>query len=204
MGVPTGAGGGPLTESVLTLNIPALHPKWGPNGVGQGRSAINISDVLLAYSQLALGLAGFSAILVALSGSPSDWTAVDSFRIKNMLAFSFSGVFLALTPVLLTFFAVPEPELWRVSLAVLAVTTLGGALFALLGIRRLTLSDRSVLSRPLIFLVLSVLSVAALVETIAAFRSWKAAPGVFFAGLLVLLAMSVYLVVRFLFARPSN
>ena len=181
------SGGGPLTQAL-----------------GRGRRAINISDVLLAYSQLALGLAGFSAILVALSGSPSHWSSVDAFRIKNMLAFSFAGVFLALTPVLLTFFAVPEPELWTISLVVLAVTTLGGALFALSGIRRLTLSDRSVLSRPLILIVISMLLTAAFLETITAFASLEAAPGVFFAGLLVLLAMSVYLVVRFLFARPET
>jgi len=78
---------------------------------GQGRHAIDSSDVLLAYSQLALGLAGFSAILVALSGSPSQWTPVDEFLLKNMLAFSFAGVFLALTPVLLSFLCVTQPEL---------------------------------------------------------------------------------------------
>ena len=168
-----------------------------------GRYAINTSDVLLAYSQLALGLAGFSAILVALSGSPNQWTSVDAFRIKNMLAFSFAGVFLALVPVLLTFFAVPEPKLWRISLLVLAATTSGGALFAFAGTRRLTLSERSVLSRPLIFSVLSILLAAASLEAATAFGREKSAPGVFFCGLLVLLAMSVYLVVRFLFARPE-
>ena len=120
-----------------------------------------------------------------------------------MLAFSFAGVFLALTPVLLTFLAVPEAGTWKISLAVLAATTLGGAIFALAGIRGLTLVDRSVLSRPLIFIVLSMLSAAALVETMAAVNGWKSAPGIFFSGLLVLLAMSVYLVVRFLFARRS-
>ena len=171
--------------------------------LGQRRLAINISDVLLAYSQLALGLAGFSAILVALSGNPNQWTAVDAFRIKNMLLFSFSGVFLALIPVLLSFFAVPQPELWRISLLVLAATTLGCALFAFAGTRRLTPSERSVLSKPLVFSVLSILLAATLLEAITAFGAAKTAPGAFFSGLLALLAMSVYLIVRFLFARPA-
>ncbi|HEY5775798.1 MAG TPA: hypothetical protein VIS57_06920 [Xanthomonadales bacterium] len=166
-----------------------------------GSCAINIIDVLLAFSQLALGLAGFAAILVALSGSPSQWTAVDAFRIKNMLAFSFAGIFLALVPVLLTFFTVPEPELWKTSLLVLATFTFGGALFALAGVRRLSVPERAVLRGPLVVIVLSILLTAASIEAIMAFGSATAAPGVFFAGLLVMLGMAVYLVVRFLFAR---
>ena len=168
------------------------------------RDAINISDVLLAYAQLALGLAGFSAILVALSGSPHQWSAVDAFRIKNMLAFSFAGVFLGLIPVLLEFFQVGQAETWRISLLVLAGATFGGGCFALAGIRKLTRQERLILNPSLTVIVLSVLAAVSVVEVAVAFMSERTAPGVFFAGLLLMLAMSIYLVLRFLFARPAG
>lgn len=120
-----------------------------------------------------------------------------------MLAFSFAGVFIALVPVLLEFLAVPDPELWKISLLVLAATTLGGALFGTAGARHLSSTERSVLNKRLTFIVLSLLLVAGMTETVMAFASTNVGPGVFFAGLLVLLAMSVYLVARFLFARPA-
>jgi len=65
----------------------------------------DIASTLLTFSQVAIGLAGFSAILVALSGKPHQWTAVDAFRIRNILAFSFESVFLSLVPFVLTFFS---------------------------------------------------------------------------------------------------
>ncbi|MGB8716903.1 MAG: hypothetical protein WCD66_11170 [Rhodanobacteraceae bacterium] len=173
-------------------------------GTSDGRYAINISDVLLAYAQLALGLAGFSALLVALSGSPHQWSAVDAFRIKNMLAFSFAGIFLGLIPVLLEFFQVAQAETWRISLLVLAGATFGGGCFALVGIRKLTRQERLVLNRSLTVIVLSVLAAVSVAEIAVAFMSERIAPGVFFAGLLLMLAMSVYLVLRFLFARPAG
>jgi len=92
---------------------------------------MDIGNALLTFSQLALGLAGFSAILVALSGRPHLWTPVDSFRIKNMLTFAFEAVFLSLVPFMLAFFAISESVLWRISLVVLAAATSGGTLLVL-------------------------------------------------------------------------
>ena len=50
---------------------------------------MDIANTLLSFSQVAIGLAGFAAILIALSGKPHQWTPVDAFRIRNILAFSF-------------------------------------------------------------------------------------------------------------------
>ncbi len=171
--------------------------------LGGRRTIIDTTSILLAFSQIALGLAGFSAILVALSGSPHQWTAVDSFRIKNMLSFSFEAIFIALIPVMLKFFAMSEPALWQVSLLALSAGTLGGAALAFIGFRRLSDQERLVLRPPLVYFILALLLSAALIELFVALGSTVAAPGTFFAGLLTLLGMSVYLIVRFLFARPT-
>jgi hypothetical protein len=171
--------------------------------LGGRRKIIDTSEIFLAFSQIALGLAGFSAILVALSGNPAQWTRVDSFRIKNLLAFSFQAIFLALVPVLLKLFAVVDRTMWQTSLAVLCIGTLGGSLFAFIGFRRLSQPERIVLRPLFVYSVLAVLLAAALTELSVAFWRVTAAPGVFFAGLITLLAVSVYLIIRFLFARPA-
>jgi hypothetical protein len=158
----------------------------------------------LTFSQIALGLAGFSAILIALSGSPHQWTAVDSYRIKNMLSFSFQAIFLALVPVLLTLFSVPESVLWRVSLLVLCAGTSAGVLLIFIGYWRLSRPDRLVLSPPLVYTVCTLVGTAALIELISGIGDWAAGPGIFFAGLLVMLGVSCYLIIRFLFARPAG
>ena len=157
----------------------------------------------MGFAQIALGLAGFSAILVALSGSPHEWKPVDAYRIKNMLTFCFQAIFLALVPALLTLLSVPEPELWRISLIVLAATTFGSALFAFSNFRRLSQPDRAVLRQPLVYSLVTLLLIASLFEVAATLSNLAPAPGAFFAGLLVLLGLSVFLVIRFLFARPA-
>ena len=164
---------------------------------------MDIGSALLTFSQLALGLAGFSAILVALSGKPHLWTPVDSFRIKNMLTFSFEAVFLSLVPSALAFFAIPEPVLWRISLLVLAASTSGGTLLVLGRYGRLSQSERAVLGPLLVYGNVAILYAASLFEVVAALGIVGTAPGVFFTGLLVLLGVAVFLVVRFLFARPA-
>jgi drug/metabolite transporter (DMT)-like permease len=86
---------------------------------------IDVATALLTLAQVAIGLAGFSAILVALSGKPHQWTPVDAFRIRNILALSFQSVFLSLIPFVLAFFSLPESTVWKVSLLIIAIATLG-------------------------------------------------------------------------------
>jgi hypothetical protein len=167
-------------------------------------TVIDIASALLTFSEVAIGLAGFSAILVALSGKPHQWTPVDAFRIRNILAFSFQSVFLSLVPFVLTFFSLPEATVWQVSLLILAAATLGGVLQVLGGVYRLSPSDRAVLKALVVSTVTAVLGVMAVIELLAAFGTIGPAPAVFFLGLVVLLGISAVLVARFLFARPAD
>jgi hypothetical protein len=167
-------------------------------------AVIDIASALLTFSEVAIGLAGFSAILVALSGKPHQWTPVDAFRIRNILAFSFQSVFLSLVPFVLTFFSLPEPRVWQVSLLILAAATLGGVLQVLGGVYRLSRSDRAVLKALVVSAVTAILCVMAAVELLAALGIVGPAPAMFFLGLVVLLGISAVLVARFLFARPAD
>jgi hypothetical protein len=165
---------------------------------------VDIATTLLTFSQVAIGLAGFAAILIALSGKPHQWTPVDAFRIRNILAFSFESVFLSLVPFVLTFFSVREAAVWHVSLLVLALATLGGVVQILYGVYRLTPSQRAVLKTLVISTVTVVLLLMSAVEFVATCGGLGPAPAVFFLGLLVLLGVSTVLVARFLFARPAD
>jgi hypothetical protein len=158
----------------------------------------------LTFAQVAIGLAGFSAILVALSGKPHQWTPVDAFRIRNILAFSFQSVFLSLMPFVLAFFSVPESTVWQVSLLILAVATLASVLLVLGGVYRLSPSERAVLNAAVVSTVVVTLCFMAAAELLAAFGIVRTAAGVFFLGLVVLLGISTILVARFLFARPAD
>ena len=165
---------------------------------------IDVASALLTFAQLAIGLAGFSAILVALSGKPHQWTAVDAFRIRNILGFTFQSVFLSLVPFVLAFFSLPESKVWQVSLLILAIATLGSVLLVLSGVYRLSRPERAVLKAVVVSTVIAILCAMAAVELLAAFGIIRPAPGVFFLGLVVLLGVSAILVARFLFARPAD
>ena len=159
---------------------------------------------MLTFAQIAIGLAGFSAILVALSGKPHLWTPVDTFRIRNILAFSFQCVFLSLMPFVLTFFALPEATVWHASLWVLGAATLADVLLTLRGVLRLSRVQRAVLNSVVVSGVIGTLFVMGAIDVLAALDIVRPAPGVFFLGLVVLLGISTVLVARFLFARPAD
>jgi hypothetical protein len=165
---------------------------------------VDIANTLLSFSQVAIGLAGFAAILIALSGKPHQWTPVDAFRIRNILAFSFESVFLSLVPFVLTFFSVREAMVWQLSLWVLALASFGAVVQILVGVYRLSPSNRAVLKYLVICSVAVVLSVMTVIELLAACGVIRPASAVFFLGLVVLLGVSAVLVARFLFARPAD
>ena len=165
---------------------------------------IDTSEILLAFAQLSLGLAGFSSIVVALSGSPHSWTPLDSFRIRNMLLVSFLALFVSLLPVVLEQLSMPETSSWRVSLVAIGLVTSIVALTGLRSFRELSAQERLAVRPMWFYSLVATLLVVATIELIASFSSTFEAAGVFSAGLLVLLGLSAYLVFRFLFARPAG
>ena len=60
------------------------------------------ADLLLTVSQLAIGLAGFSAIIVTLNPQPiREWDATDRLNLRLLVQVSFVTLFFALLPFLL-------------------------------------------------------------------------------------------------------
>jgi hypothetical protein len=165
---------------------------------------MDIGSALLAMAQVAVGLIGFSSVLVALSGEPSRWSALDSFRIKGMLASAIILLLLSLVPFLLQFLGLAGPLVWRCSTGLLAGLLAIGMIANLRAYLRLSESYRAA-TRPLF--VWSIYGVGVLVlvaESTAAAGLLEAAEGTYFLGLFFMLALSSYLIVRFLFARPNR
>ena len=76
----------------------------------------------------ALGIADFSGVMTAFMQRPGRLTTVESYGVAVLPGVSFGGRFLALAPMALERFGVPEPVLWgratvlMVAFSVVAVT----------------------------------------------------------------------------------
>jgi hypothetical protein len=165
---------------------------------------MDISDALLALAQVAVGLIGFSSVLIALSGEPRQWSALDKYRITGMLANSISLLLLSLLPFVLSFLGVEDSAVWRSSAGVVALCLFVGMVVNFRAFRRLSDSDRAA-TRPALVGAIYVVGSVALIATSAAALGLLAVPeGGFFLGLFFFLLLSTYLIVRFLYARPNR
>lgn len=94
---------------------------------------------LLAIAQVAVTLAGFSGLVVAIRGeSPSQWHARDIWSLSWMFGSSFGALFLALLPLLLHSFRLDEKAIWIGACAVLAIFVIGFSVTMIVWGTRLT------------------------------------------------------------------
>jgi len=77
-------------------------------------------------AEIALGLAGFSGVVVAVSDRPVQHERSDSLRILSLLTLSLGGLVLALLPSGLALAEVSWATIWRGGSAAAAVGWLGG------------------------------------------------------------------------------
>src|SRR5438105_7609606 len=78
-------------------------------------------EFLVGVAQVAVTLAGFSGLVVAIRGAPpSDWHARDIWSLAWMFGTSFGALFLALLPLVLSAFHLRDDVIWIVSSLVMA------------------------------------------------------------------------------------
>ena len=80
-------------------------------------------ETLTAIAELSLGLAGFSAIVIAL-GERSGRASVDRLAVIFLLTASFATLFLALVPLVFAALGLSESAAFRASSAVMVVVAL--------------------------------------------------------------------------------
>ena len=77
--------------------------------------SMDATEALSTVAQLALGLVGFTGVVIALDHEPAEVSRVDAYRL-NVLIFSSSGaMFLALIPLGLQFLNLTEIDTWKLS-----------------------------------------------------------------------------------------
>jgi len=102
-------------------------------------NSIQHEGFLLGIAQIAVTLAGFSGLVVAIRGaSPTDWHRRDIWSLSWMFGSSLGALFLTLLPLLLISFRLHAGPVWTVAnLAMCAFMIVFAVVMALSG-RRLT------------------------------------------------------------------
>ena len=94
---------------------------------------------LLAIAQIAVTLAGFSGLVVAIrSAPPARWHVRDIWSLAWMLGSSLIGLFLALLPPVLAIFRVPDESIWTIATASMSTVMLTFGLAMAVSGHRLT------------------------------------------------------------------
>jgi hypothetical protein len=101
------------------------------------------SSLLLTLAQLAIAVAGFSAIVVTLNSKPvREWDATDRLNLRCLLQVSIYVLFFSLFPFLLAV-SIEEAEVWSYSLLIYGLFVTFDASFFL----KVMTSDSPVLFR---------------------------------------------------------
>jgi hypothetical protein len=158
------------------------------------------SDSLLSVAEIALGLAGFGGIFMALGRGAGRRHPADNYRLILLLSTALSTLVLSLFPVAFDALGLAPVLVWRLSSGLLA-TLLATLLYAVYRMRRRNLAEiregEAANVAAVIWVVTSALLVAAVLD--AAGLTGLPPGGVFLAGLLLLVAFGAYLFARMLF-----
>jgi hypothetical protein len=181
---------------------------WFTRGRGLAaiRQAVRIVDELGSFetlAQIALGIAGFSGVVVAVSDRPADQERSDSLRILSLLVVSLGALVLALLPSGLALADVPRAWIWRSGSAAAVVATSAWAAYFP---RRMGRLPRGVLFPTPILASLSVLSVvnlgAQLLNSAGLFPGTAAS--IYYFGIVWALLFSAAIFANVVFRRPER
>ena len=163
------------------------------------------AEALLAIAQIALGLAGFGGIFVAVSRERAETRRpADTYRLILLLATALSTLVLSLLPVAFRAIGLPDTSVWAVSSAIMAALIACLAV-AIVRMRRAHREEIRAGEAPLAAAAIWTLALITLAAQLANGAGLLAARGfgVFFGGLLFLVAFGSYLFARMLFLWRS-
>ena len=158
------------------------------------------ADILATMAQIAIGLAGFTGIVVVLGHPSARWLPIQVFRVAILLALSLGAMTLAILPSALFLTGLRDSAMWRLSSALLALFSA----LLLLVLTPLTLRFRSQFPEIFNTAILSslagghVLNVA-VQAAVAGGAFERQRVGLYVLGLLWLLIHGAYQFVRILF-----
>ena len=164
-----------------------------------------IPDSLQTISEISIGLAGFSGLIVALRKNPGPLTDVQKYRLKILFAMTFGAMFLSLLPDLLLNFQVPDERIWFDSSTAMFTYSLFFVTWMIAGARRVAkvapeifhwVNFWSLTAGHIIVLLLQLAVMTGLIG--------ERAPAVFSVGLIWYLIHAAQQFTRMLFILPRN
>ncbi len=153
----------------------------------------------LTIAQVAVTLAGFSGLVVAMRGNaPDTWHPRDIWSLSWMLGTSFGALFLALLPPLLGFLHFSESSTWVISDLTMCLFMAGLSVVLAISGRRLTSRGHPPRVRGFPVAAVMLLLVSAGLSGVSAifFPQWRT--GFFALGLVICLFVSALALVVFL------
>ena len=161
-------------------------------------------DTFSTVAEIALGLAGFTGVLVVLGRKPGRFSPSEAFRLIVLLVGSLSALFLALIPLALHDSGLSGLALWRASSLIMAGSILVSAGFLVRPVRTFQHGESEAYS-PIILVLISSGAVLVFVAQLlnASGVLGSPSPGAYSFGLLFFLAAGAVQFVRILFV-PSE
>jgi hypothetical protein len=164
-----------------------------------------IPDSLQTISEISIGLAGFSGLIVALRKNPGPLTDVQKYRLKILFAMTFGALFLSLLPDLLLNFGMPNERIWFDSSAAMFVYSLFFVFWMIAGARRVAKVAPEIFHWVIFWSLTAGHSIVLLMQlaVMTGFIVERAA-AVFTLGLIWYLIHAAQQFVRMMFILPTN
>ncbi len=156
---------------------------------------------LEVIAQIALGLAGFSGVMMALASPSGALNPPDRFRLRSLSYTSFGAMFLAIIPFAVFGGPWPDSTSWRLLGVVMTVYTAAGLLFPPFVVFRLRHDFPDLFPLPLVVFVIGILVCTLLLALAVLFGSSEYRANAYTMALILMLLHGAIVFVRVLFHR---
>ncbi len=163
------------------------------------------TEVLTLIAEIGIALAGFTGVVTVVGRPPGPLSALEAFRLSQLLALSLGAVALALLPLGLYHLGIDAPRLWQISSAAMAILGFGLLLGHVRPIRHFMRESPEIFNHILLTtLVLAHIGNIGLQAAHALGEIKPAGPGVFLIGLYFYVIHGGLMFVRVIFIRPKT
>ena len=160
-------------------------------------------DPFLTVAEIALGLTGFTGIVVVFGRRPGERVRADAYRLIMLLVPSLGALFLSLIPAGLQLVGMSDAGVIRLSSGLMAVYNLGSSLALAPRARRIYREARALFSGWMTAFVAVGTVVNVTIQALNSFVLAHPSAGIYFFGLLWFLLFGSLQFARLLFIRPG-
>lgn len=166
---------------------------------------MSIPDWFQTIAEVAIGLAGFSSLVVALRRDAGPLSNIQKFRMSVLFGMAFGAMFLSFTPWLLSASGVSPDFVWKIAALTMITWSVGFMYFWMSRSRRVAQSTPEIFN----WRAFSTMTAGHIVNLVLQFSivlSWftDTAPGIFGCGLVWYLMHGSQQFVRMLFVQPRD